>query len=662
METKEKGGAKKQGLMVKKLKRGILVGKRGGPCTPPPTWRLEFSAEEKHNDNNIKPIAEFLDFRTKQTVSARKLCANLWEVLPHHYHQTPLAKMSKAPPRLRRQRHKNNVSELPTHLLDIPSSPPHDQPTTARCLGRNASQLIQRYGSVDRNNHALQPLSPASYSSSMEVAPFKPALTPSSSLNFKGRMGDSSCSLKTSTELLKVLNRIWSLEEHHASNMSLVKALKMELDHSQAKIKELLQEKQLERREMDDLMKQVTEDNLIRQNKEQDRIKAVVQSIQDELEDERKLRKHSESLHRKLARELSSLNSSFSNALRELERERKARILLENLCDEFAKGIKEYEQEVRSLKHKPEKDRSSMENPDRLVLHISEAWLDERMQMDNIAEKNIVIDKLGFDIETFLQAIRAMEFRKNSKLSPKDIKENCSHRHSLESFPLNEAISSTDSVSHCLEANNRADGKQSKRSDRQQCGDAADVLHQEGIAKSNSTGKKVRSQEVNKHTSLSSLEGKLEENKNQFADEELSDLERDEKQEVPDELEKSDYYDEAVQEGLQERSCKMVRNHGSESKNLLNNLIKNHSLSLEANKIRPESDYGEESHVQSVLTGNASPIQQWKSKLRTPEFKKSESSLRWPQDLNEDTLLAKLLEARLEGRKHGRSKASRGSF
>lgn len=520
-----------------------------------------------------------------------------------------------------------------------------------------------------------------------QVAPFKPALTPTSSLNFKGRMGDSSCGLKTSTELLKVLNRIWSLEEHHSSNMSLVKALKMELDHSQAKIKELLQEKQLERREMDDVIKQVTEDNLVRQNKEQDRIKAVVQSIQDELVDERKLRKHSESLHRKLAREVSSLNSSFSNALRELERERKARILLENLCDEFAKGIKEYEQEVRSLKHKPEKDRSSMENPDRLVLHISEAWLDERMQMkltrgqDNIAEKNIVIDKLGFDIETFLQAIRAMEFRKNGKLCPKDIKEHCSRRHSLESFPLNEAISaphnaagegSTDSVSRCSEVSNRAGGKQSKCSDRQQGGDAADGLHQKGIVKSNSMGKKVRPREVNKNTSLSSLDGQFEEhltraiscnkNKNQFADEELSDMERDEKQEVLDELEKSDHYDGAVQEGLQERNCKMVGNHGSESNNLLNNSIKNHSLSLEANKIHPESDYGEESHVQSVLTGNASPIQQWKSKLRTREFKKSESSLRWPQDLNEDTLLAKLLEARLEGKKHGRSKASRGSF
>lgn len=494
-------------------------------------------------------------------------------------------------------------------------------------------------------------------------------------------MGDSSCSLKTSTELLKVLNRIWSLEEHHASNISLVKALKMELDHSRVKVKELLQEKELDRQEMDDLMKQVTEENLVRKNKEQDRIKAIVQSIQDELEDERKLRKHSESLHRKLGRELSSLKSSFSNALKDLERERKARMLLENLCDEFAKGIKEYEQEVRSLKHKPEKDRSSMENPDRLVLHISEAWLDERMQMklakgqDNIAEKNIIIEKLGFDIETFLQAINAMESRKNDKLSPKDIKEQCSRQHSLESFPLNEVISapqnvageaSTDSVSHSSEVSKRAGGEQSRCNDRQEGGDAADGLHQKVIAKSNSTGKKVRLEEVIKSTGLSSLEGQFEEhltramscneNKNQISDEG-----RDENQEAANELEKSDYY-QTVQEGLQEKHRKMTGNHGSKANNLLDNFIKNHSLSSKANRLQTEVEDGEESHMQSVLTGNASPIQQWKSKLRNPEFKKSGSSLRWPRELKENTLLAKLLEARLEGKKRGRSKASRSSF
>ncbi|XP_059596922.1 mitogen-activated protein kinase kinase kinase 1b-like [Vitis vinifera] len=54
-------------------------------------------------------------------------------------------------------------------------------------------------------------------------------------------------------------------------------------------------------------MKQVEDKLLRKSSKEQDRVNSAVQSMRDELENERKLRKHSESLHRKLARELSEV-------------------------------------------------------------------------------------------------------------------------------------------------------------------------------------------------------------------------------------------------------------------------------------------------------------------------------------------------------------------
>lgn len=450
-------------------------------------------------------------------------------------------------------------------------------------------------------------------------------------------MGGSSYSLKTSTELLKVLNRIWSLEEQHASNVSLVKAMKMELDHSRARIKELLHEQQSDRQEMEELMKQVTDEKMFRKSIEQDRIRAAVQSVCDELEDERKLRKRSECLHRKLAREHTELKSSFTNALRELERERKARILLENLCDEFAKGIGDYEQEVRSLKHNPEKDRGGVDKHDRLILHLSEAWLDERMQMklaeaeNNIAEKITIVDKLGFDIATFLQAKQAVELRKRGNLSPK---EHCLRRHSLESFPLNEAGSaprhladedSTDVDSHHLEASKRDGSKQSKSSDGQ---------HGNGV-KSNSTRKNVKSQELIKGSGLSDFQGQFEErmtramscngNRSEFADKNHGEMERKNLDAIED-----------------------LGIYGLTSKHALDNLIRNHSLSAE------------DSCMQALLT--SSPVQKWKSELMAPEFEKSESSSRWPRDLDENSLVAQLIEARLERRRRSRSKPTKGSF
>jgi len=116
------------------------------------------------------------------------------------------------------------------------------------------------------------------------------AITPSSSLDLKGRLEGSEYSIKTSVELLQVLNRIWRLDEQLVSSVSLVKTLKLELHHAHSHVQELLQEQQAYHYEMDDLMKRFSEDRLSRKNKEQDRIKAAVQSIKNELENEKKLR------------------------------------------------------------------------------------------------------------------------------------------------------------------------------------------------------------------------------------------------------------------------------------------------------------------------------------------------------------------------------------
>ncbi|KAK8565748.1 hypothetical protein V6N13_020827 [Hibiscus sabdariffa] len=608
--------------MAKKLKGGILVGKRAGPSTPSPTWRLEFSSQ-----NATTP--EFLQLPNGPSISARKLCADLWELHPLY----PLPSMHKGPSKLR-------LGHFKDKAFDASVDPPLDQPASASSFrNRIAASPMQHRRSVERNGRAPQSISPASCGSSLEIAPYNPAVTPSTSLDFKGRSERSSYSLKTSSELLKVLNRIWSLEEQHASNMSLVNALKMELDHSRGQIKELLREQQTERHEVDNLMKQVTEDKFVRKNKEQDRIKAAVQPVRDELENERRLRKRSESMHRKLARELLEVRSSFANALKELERERKARILLENLCDEFARGVREYEQELRFLKHKHEIDHVDGENHERLILHISEAWLDERMQMKlaegqtDLAEKNSIVDKLSLDIETFLEAKRSTGSRKS------DLQGKCSHQHSLESFPLNEAVSaphgaadeeySSDSDSQCYEPKKTANRVQSKGSCKFH-GDNALACHREELGNQNSTRKKVQSQDAIKSSKSRSFRGQFDEHM-------------------------------ARGETSLDNKVKRNRSHGLSSSNVLDSLIRNHSLSSEGDKVHPECSLREESCVQSVFKGraSASPVRQWVSKLTPPDFEKTDSCLKLPPGLKENTLKAKLLEARLEGQQ-SRAKAAKG--
>ncbi|KAE9595448.1 hypothetical protein Lalb_Chr17g0338901 [Lupinus albus] len=76
MERREK--SVERVLMVEKLK-GVMVGKRGGdggPFTPLHAWRLELPSQKNGGNNNAKKV---LNFPTTSTISARKLCAIIYE-------------------------------------------------------------------------------------------------------------------------------------------------------------------------------------------------------------------------------------------------------------------------------------------------------------------------------------------------------------------------------------------------------------------------------------------------------------------------------------------------------------------------------------------------------------------------------------------------------
>ncbi|KAG8075655.1 hypothetical protein GUJ93_ZPchr0006g43941 [Zizania palustris] len=313
--------------------------------------------------------------------------------------------------------------------------------------------------------HSRHPLSPASYTSSIGAATVN-FVSPIRSLDCRAKFREAGCQLKTSTELLKVLNRIWSLEEQHAADVVAVKGLKSELQHVHTQVQELMQERQRYHYEINSLVRQVSEEKMARKSKDQEKIKATLCSLQEELEDERHLRKHSESLHRKLRKELSEIKPAFLKSVKDLEKEKKTTHLLEDLCDEFALVIRNYEEEVRLLKQRHVKEYEL--KFDKSVVHISEAWLDERMQMQNadpreaLAERLSITERLNSEIQSFIHARRSINPR-NSKLYINNEKRDASLCcQSLESVHLNGATSAPhlaeddddDSVAsdlHCFE-------------------------------------------------------------------------------------------------------------------------------------------------------------------------------------------------------------------
>ncbi|XP_009600928.1 uncharacterized protein At5g41620 [Nicotiana tomentosiformis] len=674
MKRGEKSGvetAEKQENLGEKLKK---IGKRGGHNTPViPFLRLQNYHHNHNNSSTTTVVVQESEIGEtpfhNSSVSARKLAAILWEL--HHYN-IPFSKMhsnNNVVPHSRIRRlqpyhhHRNHLYEDSSRVLEHPDPSPSspDLPGSAGSLRRHVTaSLMQHHRSIERTNHAIQPVSPASYGSSMEIAPYNAAATPTSSIDLKGRIGEASYSLKTSTELLKVLNRIWSLEEQHTSNMSLVKALKKELDHARVRIKDLVRHQQVDRHEIDELMKQITEEKVARKSKEQDRINSAIQSVRDELEDERKLRKRSETLHRRLARELYEVKTSLANALKERDKERKSRQLLEDLCDEFAWGIRHYEEELHSVRQKSDKDWTERTNGDQLILHISEAWLDERMQTKiepqyGQGDNSSIIEKFRSEIETFLQT-KQTGIRNNASLGdPTD------RRGSRVSFPLNVPGSapqdegddedSVSSDSHCFELQKPSAAEETMRPNY--------ILRKPAL------------HERSKGSSVSNLQVEFEEqmaraslpseSRNHLDNQDPG--ETSEKNQVEISTSKKFEICEVTEESNSSgKKNKADGTPGVNSNYMIDELIRSHYLLSEGGNVPPENDYELASYGTSVRRARASPVRQWTEKLPSHE-NVSESSTKLPPDLKENTLKAKLLEARTRGqRSRSRLKGTKISF
>ena len=98
-------------------------------------------------------------------------------------------------------------------------------------------------------------------------------------------------SLTVSKELLKLLTHVWTAEtnhEHqHPTGMSLASTLNHELNKARSYVNKLIQE-------------QRAENTLTCESKEQDKIRVAVKTVSRELETERKLRRQTKRMSKKL--------------------------------------------------------------------------------------------------------------------------------------------------------------------------------------------------------------------------------------------------------------------------------------------------------------------------------------------------------------------------
>ncbi|MCD7451180.1 hypothetical protein HAX54_009908 [Datura stramonium] len=399
----------KRAILVGKARNGLGLGLRGSrSSTPVPTWRATPLR------NVVESPKQSLG-GISQPVSARKLAATLWEMneMPSPTLTEDLGKKKKMMMMKKeklRAGHPGSGSvsgSLPPHLCD-PSHSPVSERMDRSGTGsyqKRTSTTSRKQRTTDHNVGILDSLSSASL---MELETRSRVQTPRGSVaGFGSRLKDISNALTTSKELLKIINRIWAHADQPSSSTSLVSALHTELERARLQVNQLIQDQRSDQNEINYLLKCFAEEKAAWKSKEQQAVEAAIESIANELEVERKLRRRFESLNKKLGKELSDTKASFMKAVKELESEKRAREVMEQVCDELARDIGEDRAEAEEMKRESAKVQEEIEQ-EREMLQLADRLREERAHMklseakNHFEEKNSAIDKLRKQLEGFL--------------------------------------------------------------------------------------------------------------------------------------------------------------------------------------------------------------------------------------------------------------------
>ncbi|XP_057807129.1 uncharacterized protein LOC131021837 [Salvia miltiorrhiza] len=399
-----------------RLKRAFLVGKRVGSSTPVPRWKMMSSRSpsvESDKAATLKYLATRGGEKARElSISARKLAATLWEIdgmpSPRVRRDNFDDRRSAVGGVVRLEEAKSGSTALVLSDLFRSSVAEGMEPLPPKMTShrRRASASSQKLLQVDSGLGGTK----SPHNCLVEVDQVQNhARSPCRQVvGTKNRLQDVYNGLITSKELLKVMSRVSHLEEQNSTRLSLFSALKFELDRACIHVSKLIQE-QRKGGEIGVLVKQLEEEKLVWKLKEQDRIRNAIASVNGELETERKLRRQTERLNKKLGIELAETRESLTKITKELESEKRAREIFEQVCDELARGIGEDRAEVEELKRRSAKVCEEVEK-EREMLQLADVLREERVQMKlaeakyQFEEKNALVDTLRNELEAYLKS------------------------------------------------------------------------------------------------------------------------------------------------------------------------------------------------------------------------------------------------------------------
>ncbi|OQU78252.1 hypothetical protein SORBI_3009G185900 [Sorghum bicolor] len=201
------------------------------------------------------------------------------------------------------------------------------------------------------------------------------------------------------------------------------------------RIHELEAESRSAKKKLDHLVKNLAEEKASWRSREHDKVRSILDAVKGDLNRERKNRQRAEVMNSKLMDEFSELKSLAKRYLQDYEKERKARELMEEVCDELAKEIADDKAEVEALKKESMKIRDEVEE-ERKMLQMAEVWREERVQM-KLVDAKLTLDskysqlsELQANLESFLS------FHRGSSVDKETVRDGERLREAISSMKL----------------------------------------------------------------------------------------------------------------------------------------------------------------------------------------------------------------------------------
>ncbi|KAH7282875.1 hypothetical protein KP509_35G051100 [Ceratopteris richardii] len=187
------------------------------------------------------------------------------------------------------------------------------------------------------------------------------------------------------TALVNVLHRVMSVEDVQGRHTAVLQKLKSDLEDVVRHVVELQSSHASTLKEVSSSLQKFKEQMVICRRKEREKMQLSVLQLRQEMEEEKNTCRILKLKNKKLAEELSTANRASEDACEALERERKAREMLEEVCNELAREIGKDKAEVEILKQEQEESRKRLEE-ELKVMRMAVLWQDEVVKNGNTSE------------------------------------------------------------------------------------------------------------------------------------------------------------------------------------------------------------------------------------------------------------------------------------